>query len=97
MVSRAGVPIVLRNVSKAFGADGDRPFPALGQISVSIAPVDSSRSLPDQRVRDLAPALTAAAGELSALWPLRLQGARRLGPAGRSGTARPIITFKAFS
>jgi NitT/TauT family transport system ATP-binding protein len=38
MVSRAGVPIVLRNVSKVFGADGDRPFPALRQISVSIAP-----------------------------------------------------------
>ena len=32
------MPIVLRNVSKVFGEDGDRPFRALEEVSVSIAP-----------------------------------------------------------
>jgi len=32
------VPIVIRNVSKVFGEDGDRPFAALKQVSASIAP-----------------------------------------------------------
>ena len=36
--TRSGVPIVIRNVSKVFGEDGDRPFAALKQVSASIAP-----------------------------------------------------------
>src|SRR5215470_15307665 len=36
--TRSGVPIVLRNVSKVFGEDGDRPFRALKEVTVSIAP-----------------------------------------------------------
>src|SRR5215831_586494 len=36
--TRSGVPIVLRNVSKIFGEDSDRPFRALKEVSVSIPP-----------------------------------------------------------
>jgi len=36
--TKSGVPIVLRNVSKVFGEDGERPFRALKEVSVAIAP-----------------------------------------------------------
>jgi NitT/TauT family transport system ATP-binding protein len=34
--TRSGVPIVLRNVSKIFGEDGDKPFRALKRVNVEI-------------------------------------------------------------
>lgn len=34
--ARSGVPIVIRNVSKVFGEDGDRPFRALKRVDVDI-------------------------------------------------------------
>lgn len=34
--ARSGVPIVIRNVSKVFGEDGDKPFRALKRVDVEI-------------------------------------------------------------
>ena len=50
-----------------------------GPVVATVSVAGPGLRMPDQRVRDLAPIVIAAAAELSALWPLRLQGARRLG------------------
>jgi DNA-binding IclR family transcriptional regulator len=50
-----------------------------GPVVATVSVAGPGLRMPDQRVRDLAPAVIAAAGELSALWPLRLHAARRLG------------------
>jgi IclR family acetate operon transcriptional repressor len=52
-----------------------------GPVVATVSVAGPGLRMPDQRVRDLAPAVIAAAGELSALWPLRLHAARRLGQA----------------
>ena len=50
-----------------------------GPIVATVSVAGPGLRMPDQRIRDLAPTVIAAAGELSVLWPLRLHATRRLG------------------